>query len=364
MTQRAHKIELQRYGSTPIEAVEKYLKIEEMPVPDIGRLGPRELAIKIHSSSINFVDLIMMTGQYQHMAQPPYVPGLEFSGEVVGVGNEVSQFKPGDRVLSDYMAVGPRSKGDYQGCGGWASYAIAPVNGVHPLPDEMSFDEGCCLLANSETAYFALAKRARLIAGETVLITGASGAAGMAAIQTAKILGATVIVSGRSEQKLAHALAHGADFAVQSTETDDSGALRGAVKDLTDGNGVDVVYDTVGGEVGYEALRSLRFGGRYVIVGWSSNVAETGGRDTFIPDKLPTNIIQMKCLEVLGSPMVIFSMQNPEWRTQQINQVMEWARAGRLKPYISHRYPLDDFKDAAIAKFAGKVTGSCVINPS
>ena len=208
-------------------------------------------------------------------------------------------------------------------------------------------------------------KRANIQAGENVLITGASGAAGMAAVELAKILSARVIVTGRSDQKLSQVLGHGADEAIKLASSDSIATgekLRVKVKELTGGDGVDVVYDTVGGDMGYEALRSLKFGGRYVVVGWASNVSESGGRNTFVPDRLPTNILQMKCLQVMGSPMVIYSMRNPDWRKKQISQISKWADEKKIHPFVSHQFPLDSFKEAARAKINGEVTGSCVLS--
>ena len=188
----------------------------------------------------------------------------------------------------------------------------------------------------------------------------------MAAVEVAKLLGASVIVSGRSDAKLATVKAHGADHVINTSSQDGRDGVprfREAVKACTGGQGVDVVYDSVGGEVGQEALRSLAFGGRYVIVGWASNVPESGGRAAFAPDRLPTNIMQMKCLQVMGSPMAIYSGRHPESRAAQLQQVLAWAEEGKLRPYVSHRFPLTEFREAVRAKFEGEVTGSCVLNP-
>ena len=360
------RIVLPGFANTQAEAIDQLLSIEPAEVPDTTKLGPSDVVVRVRSASISFVDFIMMTGQYQHMASPPYVPGLEFSGEIAWTGSEVRNFSVGDKVISDFMTVGPRSKGAYQQSGAaWSSFAVAPENGLYPLPSGFSFAQGCSFLGSYETAYFALVKRAKLQAGERVLITGASGASGMAMVQIARILGAEVIVTGRSSRKLEAVLSAGADHAIQ-LDGDNTGSLastlRTQVKTITNGAGVDAVIDTVGGAIGDAALRTLKFEGRFVIVGWASNVSESGGRQTFEPDRLPTNIMQMKCLQVMGSPMVIYSMANPAWRAKQIAQVTAWAEEGLLRPHVSHSFRAEDFREAANAKLRGEVVGSCVIN--
>jgi NADPH2:quinone reductase len=356
---------LPRFAASQTEAIDELLTIEQIEPPETVKLRPGDVLVRVRSASISFVDFIMMTGQYRHMASPPYVPGLEFAGDIIWTGSEVSSFSVGDKVMSDFMTVGPRSKGEYQRSGAWSTFAVAPEAGLYPLPSNFSYDEGCSFLGSYETAYFALVKRANLQPGERVLITGASGASGMAMVQIAKILGAEVIVTGRSRKKLETVLSAGADHAIELDSENTDGltdTLRAETKAISNGVGVDAVIDTVGGAIGYSALRTLKFEGRFVIVGWASNVSESGGRDTFEPDRLPTNIMQMKCLQVMGSPMVIYSMANPEWRSKQITQVTAWAEEGLLRPHVSHSFPAEDFRNAAHAKFDGDVVGSCVIN--
>lgn len=364
MNGTGHRVRLPQFATTPRQAVEDLLKLEETPFPDVSRLRPTDVVLGVRATSVTFVDLIMMTGQYQHMATPPYTPGIEYSGEVLWTGSDARAFRPGDRVVADYMSVGPRSKGEYQQSGGWASYAVVPESGLLRAPAAFDYRESCVFFTSYETAYFALVKRADLQPEESVLVTGGSGATGMAAIQLAKALGATVIASGRSKAKLAECARFGADHTVNTA--DDPATLRDQVKDLTGGRGVDVVYDTVGGAVGFAAFRALAFCGRYVIVGWASNIAEANGRETFEPDRLPTNIMQMKGLQVMGSPMVIYSMQNPDWRREQIDALMALAAAGQIRPHAAEGLPLEKFREAARAKLNGEVVGNCLmtITPS
>jgi len=225
----------------------------------------------------------------------------------------------------------------------------------------MTYAQSAALLANYETGFFALKKRAKVRKGESVLITGASGAAGMATVELAKSFGARVIATGRSDKKLEAVKGQGADHVINTSDFTGK-ALRAAVRSVNDDRDVDVVIDMVGGDHGRDAFRCLGFGGKFIIVGWASNVSSKGGRQGFVPDELPTNIMQMKCLKVMGSPMVIYSMQNPDWRDYQISEILSMAEAGKINPYTSHQYPLDDFKSAAKAKLAGEITGSCVLN--
>lgn len=362
----AKRIVLPEFAQSPEQAVNELLVLEACDPPKPEKLKPTDVIVATKSAAVSFVDFIMMTGQYQHMASPPYVPGLEFSGDVIWAGSEVKQFSVGDRVLSDFMTVGPRSKGNYQSSGGWASHVVAPEHGLRRLPDYLTYDQGASFLANFETAYFALVKRANLQANETVLITGASGASGMAMVQIAKLLGARVIVSGRSSEKLLAAMDQGADFMIAQDQCaeglDALSFMRESTRAITSGRGVDVVIDTVGGETGYAAMRSLKFEGRMVIVGWASNVSADGGRETFESDRLPTNIMQMKCLQVMGSPMVIYSMTNPEWRAHQLTEIIGWANEGKILPHVSLSAPAEEFQQVASAKLRGAVVGSCVLS--
>ena len=358
-----YEIALIRYGDTPTDAIENCLELRPIDDPDSKALASHEVLVSVKAAIVSFVDFIMMTGQYQHISQPPYVPGLEFSGEVLAVGSDVEEYRIGDRVFSDYQKVGPRSKGNYQACGGWCTHSVVPQEGLHKIPQHWSFAEASSFLANFETGYFALRKRAEVQPGETVLVTGASGAAGMATVQLAKQFGAKVIATGRSDSKLAQIEAIGADGVINSTGL--AGAnLRAEVKRVNNGRDVDVVIDTVGGSHGRDAFRCLAFEGRFVIVGWASNVSSSGGRKNFVPDELPTNIMQMKCLKVMGSPMVIYCMGNPDWRKVQLDELMELAHNNRIRPIVGNEFDFQDYKQAALTKYASAALGSCILNIS
>ena len=363
------RVVVAQFGETPLEAIDQQASLQPMPAPDPATLSAQDVIVAIKSASVGWVDLLMTSGQYQHMAKPPYCPGLEYAGVVVWRGAEVNGFSIGDRVLVDGLLAGPRSLGDYQAYGGYASYGVAPASALQPIPRGYSFDEACNLLGNYETAYHCLIARGRLQRGETVLIHGASGSTGLAAVQVAKLLGATVIATGRSDEKLAVVKSLGADHVINcKPAAGESGVrkFRDEVKALTDGRGVDVVYDGVGGDISLESLRAAAFGARYLIVGWASTpfvAAGKGQRGAPNVNLLPTNLIMMKGLDVLGCPTVISTVNDPSIRTARLAQVLAWAESGAIRPHVSHVFPLTQFKDAMRAKWSGEVIGGCVLHP-
>ena len=356
------------FAESPLEAIESSLSIEPMAPPDPAALGSRDVIVAVRSAAVGWVDLLMTSGQYQHMPRPPYTPGLESAGEIVWAGHEVGDaLAVGDRVLVDGFLAGPRSLGAYQAYGGFASYVVAPMEAARKIPGALSYDQAAALLGSYETAYHCLVTRGRLQAGETALIHGASGATGLAAVQVAKILGAKVIATGRSDAKLAVVKAQGADHVINCQG--EAGALRpfrDEVKALTGGRGVDVVHDAVGGDISLESLRCVAFGARFLIVGWASTpfVARgKGQRGAPNANALPTNLIMMKSLDVLGCPTAISTVHDPSSRAPRLAQVLAWAESGQIRPHVSHTFPLDEFKAAMRAKWSGEVIGGCVLHP-
>lgn len=367
--QPGQRVLVSEFGETPLDAIENHTALVPMPAPDPASLGPRDVIIAIRSASVGWVDLLMTSGQYQHMPKPPYCPGLEYAGVVAWVGAVAgTEAAVGDEVLVDGFLAGPRSLGAYQQYGGFASYAVAPIEALHDIPGGLSFDQACNLLGNYETAYHCLVTRGALQPGETVLIHGASGATGLAAVQIAKLLGATVIATGRTQSKLDAVLREGADHGVIAVDAE--GAVRRFsedVKALTGGRGVDVVYDGVGGDISLESLRAVRFGARFLVVGWASTpfVARgKGQRGAPNANVLPTNLIMMKSLDVLGCPTAISTAHDPSTRPPRLAQILAWAEAGKLRPHVSHVFPLAEFREAMRAKWNGEVTGGCVLHPA
>ncbi len=369
-TQPGHRVVVSEFAETPLEAIEQKMALVTMDPPDTSKLSTKDVVIAIKSASVGWVDLLMTSGQYQHMPKPPYCPGLEYAGVVLWVGSDAEKHvSVGDEVLVDGLLAGPRSLGDYQAYGGYASFGVAPAEAVRRIPGGLSFDQACNLLGSYETAYHCLVTRGRVQPGETVLIHGASGSTGLAAVHVAKLLGATVIATGRSDAKLAVVRAEGADHVINCRAPEGTTGVRSfraEVKALTDGRGVDVVYDCVGGEISLESLRAVRFGARFLVVGWAVTpfVAQgKGQRGAPNANTLPTNLIMMKGLDVLGCPTVISTVHDMTLRPPRLEKITEWVENGKIRPYVSHVFPLSEYKEAMRAKWNGDVIGGCALHP-
>lgn len=359
-----HRVRINQLAGSPGEALANGIGLVPQAAP--VALRDDEVVVAMRSASVGWVDLLMTSGQYQHMPPLPYTPGMEGAGEIVAVGGAVPSTRLGERVLVDGLLVGPRSLGAYQDQGTFATYVQIPSAAAIPIPGDLTFDEAAVLLAAFETAWHVVVARGRLQAGETLLVNGATGATGLAAVQVAKALGARVIATGRSAEKLAIVAALGAD-AVVPLPTDDSGVtlpFRDAVRAANHGAPVDVVYDGVGGAIGAESLRCLRFGGRLLVVGWAStpDVAKGhGGRGAPNANQLPTNLILMKGLDVLGCPAAIATAMDPTIRPPRLAAVLDWAARGVIRPHVSHVFRLSEVQEAMSAKWRGEVVGGCVL---
>ena len=360
------RVEVARFGETPMDALDSCVSLVEQPRPDA--LAPDEVLLRVGSCAVGWVDLLMMSGQYQHMAQPPYTPGLEYAGEVAAIGRAVKACREGDAVMVDPFVAGPRTSGSYR-AGGFATWAVIPERAVMTPPPGYDHDHACNLLGSYETAYHCLIARGALQPGETVLVHGASGATGLAAVHIAKHLGATVIATGRTASKLRAVAEQGADHILDTSPAEGETGIRRfreEVKALTEGRGVDVVYDGVGGPISLESLRCVRFGARYLIVGWAATpfVARgRGQRGAPNANVLPTNLIMMKGLDVLGCPTVISTQHDPSIREPRLEAILRWAGEGALVPHIGGRYSLDDFAQAMRAKWTSAHVGGVVVHP-
>lgn len=345
-------------AETPLEGIER-LAIEEQPAPDPASLLATDVIVRVRSAAVGWVDLLMTSGQYQHMPPLPYTPGLEYAGTIEWAGAGVKNVAVGDEVVADGLETGPRSKGAYQRYGGFATYAVAPASAVHRVPGTFTLDQAASFYASYETAYHCVVACGHLRAGEHILIHGASGASGLAAVEVAKKIGATVIATGRSPEKLAIVKERGADH-VLTTD-----ALKDKVRAIVP-EGVDVVYDAVGGELSIESLRCCAFGARFLIVGWAATpfVAKgKGQRGAPNANVLPTNLILMKGLHVIGCPTAISTHRDPSIRTERLAALHAWAEEGALDPLVSRVYPLAEVKEAMRAKWESRHTGAIVIHP-
>jgi NADPH:quinone reductase len=297
--------------------------------------APGEVQVRIQARGVQYVDVLMLAGKYQFRPEPPFVPGNEAAGEIVMVGDGVTQFKPGDRVMSRHRL------------GAFAQFGNAAAQNCNPVPAGMSIEAAAVFSGAYHTAYHALLQRGRLQPGEWVLIHGAAGGIGIAAIQVAKLFGAKVIATASTEEKRRACLAEGADHAIDYRD-----GFRDKVKELTGAHdGVDIVYDPIGANVSDESLRAMAFGGRLLVLGFLG-----GG-----PATPRTNYLLIKCLEVIGVRLGGATEHRPEIGRENMRKLVELAGQGKLHPRISHHFPLDRAAEAMQAVIDRKVIGKAVV---
>ena len=275
-----------------------------------------EVRIKVHAAGLNFPDLLMTQGKYQFRPDPPFVPGLEAAGEVIEVAPDVRSVKIGDRVMAG-------GKG-----GALAEQWIVGKAALSPLPAALSFSEGACWQTAASTAWHALVERGHLQAGENILVLGASGGVGMAAVKMAKHIGATVIGTGSNEEKLEAIHQAGADHLLDPADPE----LASRVKAMTGGRGVDVIFDPVGGDLALTATRAIAWNGRYLIVGFASGV---------IPS-FPANHALIKTYSLIGVRAGESPRRDPDLAKRQGAALQELAALGAMRPHISHRFSLTE----------------------
>lgn len=362
-------------ASTPEAAVAALqLRTQRLPRPASHALKPTDVVVAVRAAAVNWVDLLMAAGQYQHQPPFPYVPGMEYSGRVAWAGAAVAGLRVGDAVFSDVFAAGPRSGGDYQRWGGFASYAVAPEGALRPVPRGFDWAQAATWCGAFETAWHGLAHCGGLQRGETVLVLGATGSCGLAAVQIASALGANVVAAGGAADKLrrAAAEARGDGQVLGTVDYTAQPRFRDAVREIVGERGVDVVFDTVGGGATAEALRCVRFGARLVVIGWTSTPFAAGGRgarDAGAPaqpaNAIPTNLLMMKGVTAVGSPVVIATQHDAggRLRAARLTALDALAADGLLRPLVSDAFPLERAKEALLAKWNRKITGSAVVVP-
>jgi NADPH:quinone reductase len=309
------------------------LALRELPDPPPP--GPGEVQVKMSARGVQYVDVLMLAGKYQFRPEPPFIPGNEAAGEVVAVGQGVTRFKVGDRIMNRMRL------------GAFGALANSKEIDCDPVPAAMSLEAAAVFRGAYHTAYHALIQRGRMQAGEWVLIHGAAGGIGIAAIQVAKLFGAKVIATASTDEKRAICLEEGADYAIDYRE-----GFRDRVKEITAAHdGVDVCYDPIGSTVFDESLRCLAFGGRILVLGFLG-----GG-----PSTPRTNYLLIKCLEVIGVRLGGATEHKPELGRANTKLLVELAGEGKLKPRISHRFPLERAADAVQAVIDRKVIGKAVL---
>ena len=308
--------------------------LKEIPTPEPG---PGEVLVRTRAAAVNFPDLLQTRGEYQHKPSLPFIPGLELAGEVAALGEGVDRFEIGDPVVG-----GAR-------IGGFSEYAVTPAAGLRLKPERLSFSEAAGYGAAYLTAYVSLVRRARAQAGEWVLVHGAAGGVGLAAVDMAKALGCKVIAASASDAKLAAIAAEYAPDAVVNV----TGGFREAVKAITGGRGADVIYDPVGGDVFDESIRCIAFDGRLLVVGFTSGRIPT----------VSVNMPLIKGFSVLGVRAGEYGRQFPERGRENTQAIWDMAAEGRVRPRVHAELPLADWRAAFDLLANRQVIGKAVIRP-
>lgn len=310
------------------------LVVEELP--DVLP-GPGQVAIDVQAAGVNFPDVLIIQNKYQFKPELPFTPGSELSGVIRSVGEGVTGLNAGDKVLAFV------SQGAFQ------QQIAVPAKAVMPMPPGLDFDTAAAVTLTYGTSHHAVVDRAQLKAGETMLVLGAAGGVGLAAIEIGKALGARVIAAASTDEKLEICKQHGADATINYSNQD----LREAIKAATEGKGPDVIYDPVGGIYAEPAFRSIAWRGRYLVIGFANGE---------IP-KLPLNLPLLKGASVVGVFWGEFARREPKANAAAMKELMGWMAEGRIRPHISGRYALSETPQALKDMAARKVTGKIVIQP-
>ena len=309
------------------------IRVEDVDLPEPGY---GEVRIRVRATSLNFPDILLCQGKYQLKLEPPFTPGMDIAGEIDAIGEGVENFVVGEAVVGGMRF------------GGFAEFAVVSTEGLQKKPSHLSFAEAAAYQVAYLTAYVALVRRANLQTGETLLVHGASGGVGMAAVDIGKLLGATVIATGGSDAKLQRVLDYGADHVINTEH-----GFREQVKALTGGRGADVIYDPVGGDIFDESTRCINFDGRLLIIGFTS------GRIASVP----TNIPLIKGFSVMGVRAGEYGRQFPEKGAENLQTIWDWVRAGKTKPHVHAELPLSQSVDGFRMLQQREVIGKLVICP-
>ena len=285
------------------------LRVDDLPDPTPGA---GELLVDVRAAGVNFPDILITQGKYQFKPSPPFIPGGEVAGVVQAVGRGVTRFAPGDRVAAALLH------------GAFAERVVVPEQAALRLPEGVPFEVGATSVLTYGTTMHALVDRAALASGETLLVLGAAGGVGIAAVEIGKLLGARVIAAASSASKLDFCRAHGADLTIDySTES-----LKERAKALAPG-GVDVVYDPVGGAHTEAALRAIAWAGRHLVVGFASGT---------IPS-IPANLMLLKSCQLVGVFWGAFAAREPDKNRAHLERVFAWIAAGELRPHVDATFP-------------------------
>jgi len=313
---------------------------EKLSIADVRDVaaGPGQVVIDVKAASLNFPDLLVIQGLYQHRPEPPFVPGAEAAGVISDVGEGVTSVVPGQRV----MAVGVE--------GAFAERWVVEVSSVIPMPDDMPFVTAAALTLAYGTSYHALKQRAELKAGETLLVLGAAGGVGSAAVEIGKTMGAFVIAAAATDDKLAFCRELGADETINySTEN-----LKDRTKELTSGRGVDVIYDPVGGDLSEQAFRAIAWRGRHLVIGFTAGD---------IP-KIPWNLPLLKGASIVGVYWGSFTKHEPTENLENGVELFDLLATGALKPRVTDVFTLDEYQQAFDLLASRMARGKVVLNIS
>ncbi len=310
------------------------LAFKDVPKPEPG---PSQIRVKVKAASVNYPDILLCQGKYQLKLTPPFIPGIDIAGHVDALGEGVTGFTQDQAVIGGVRY------------GGFADYVIVDAGALQPKPETFSFAEAAAYQTAYLTAYVALVRRANLQPGEVLLVHGASGGVGMAAVDVGKALGATVIASSADDRKLDALILYGADYVVNSSQ-----GFKDKVKALTGGRGADVIFDPVGGDIFDESVRCIAFEGRLCVIGFAS------GRIA----QLPTNLALIKGFSLMGVRAGEYGRQFPDRGRENIATIWQWAREGRTHPRIHAEYPLEAAQHAFQALIDRQVLGKIILRPS
>ena len=320
--------------------VEQYASIDQIALKDVPspHIGPGQLRVRVEAAGIGFVDGLKMEGRYQTKDPLPFIPGTEFAGIVDEAPGAPGGYQPGMRVMGMTRS------------GALAEEIVVTPEALYPLPDGVAAEVAASFRANYLTALYALSARASLGAGEQLLVLGAAGGTGIAAVQIGRLLGARVIAAASTPDKREFARQHGADAVVDYTQTN----WRDTLKELTGGHGADVIFDPVGGEVSVQAFRSIAWRGRHLVVGFAAGA---------IP-ALPFNLPLLKGGALLGVDLAQLPIREPEVHKRLMSELTAWLVEGQLKPAVGRVFALDDFREAFRTMQTREALGKMVVRIS
>lgn len=308
------------------------LVIEEVEPLQPGR---GQVVVDVKACGINFPDTLIIEGKYQFKPEMPFSPGGEVAGVVKAIGEGVKQVSVGDRVIA------------FTGWGGFAEEVLAEAQKLIPIPEQMDFVTASAFVMVYGTSHYALKDRGQLRAGETLLVLGAAGGVGLAAVELGKAMGARVIAAASSDEKLAVCRAHGADEVINYATED----LKERIKVLTAGQGVNVIYDPVGSKYSEAALRGMAWEGRHLVIGFAAGD---------IP-RIPLNLTLLKGCSIVGVFWGSFTSRDPQRNQEHLQELVSWFHEGKLKPHISATYPMHRVADALNDMLARRITGKAVL---